>query len=109
MAGGGGTVAAYLKANAQETIAVHSRVQRFALADSLGAVETLVGQPWTMSHGSLPGPDRLARGISPSLIWLSIGIEYVDDLTDDLEQALAVLRWNGQLWRMRSQQRCIRI
>jgi len=91
MAGGGGMVSAYLKANEQQTVAVLSRVRLFALAESLGAVESLVGQPWTMSHGSLPEADRLARGIRPNLIRLSIGIEDVEDLTDDLEQALAVL------------------
>jgi cystathionine gamma-lyase len=91
MAGGGGMVSAYLKANEQETVAVLSRVRLFALAESLGAVESLVGQPWTMSHGSLPEADRLARGIRPNLIRLSIGIEDVEDLTDDIEQALAIL------------------
>jgi cystathionine gamma-lyase len=91
MTGGGGMVSAYLKANEQQTVAVLSRVRLFALAESLGAVESLVGQPWTMSHGSLPEADRLARGIRPNLIRLSIGIEDVEDLTDDLEQALAVL------------------
>jgi cystathionine gamma-lyase len=91
MTGGGGMVSAYLKANEQETVTVLSRVRLFALAESLGAVESLVGQPWTMSHGSLPEADRLARGIRPNLIRLSIGIEDVEDLTDDIEQALAVL------------------
>jgi cystathionine gamma-lyase len=91
MTGGGGMVSAYIKATEQQTVAVLSRVRLFALAESLGAVESLVGQPWSMSHGSLPEADRLARGIRPNLIRLSIGIEDVEDLTDDLEQALAVL------------------
>ncbi|MCG6203443.1 PLP-dependent aspartate aminotransferase family protein [Rhodopseudomonas sp. HC1] len=91
MDGGGGMVAAYLKADDQQTVAVLSRFKLFALAESLGAVESLVGQPWSMSHASLPEPDRLARDIHPNLIRLSIGIEDADDLIDDLEQALAVL------------------
>ncbi|WBU32144.1 PLP-dependent aspartate aminotransferase family protein [Rhodopseudomonas palustris] len=91
MDGGGGMVAAYLKADEQQVVDVLSRFRLFALAESLGAVESLVGQPWTMSHGSLPEADRLAREITPNLIRLSIGIEDVEDLTDDLEQALSIL------------------
>ncbi|WP_420133386.1 trans-sulfuration enzyme family protein [Rhodopseudomonas sp.] len=91
MQGGGGMVAAYLKGDDQQVTAVLSRFRLFALAESLGAVESLVGQPWSMSHGSLPEADRLARDIRPNLIRLSIGIEDVEDLTDDLEQALAIL------------------
>jgi len=91
MANGGGMVAAYLAADEQQTIEVLKRFRLFALAESLGAVESLVGQPWIMSHGSLPEPDRLARGIRPNLIRLSIGIEDIEDLTEDLEQALEIL------------------
>ncbi len=91
MHGGGGMVAAYVKADDQQVINVLSRFRLFALAESLGAVESLVGQPWSMSHGSLPEGDRRARDIRPNLIRLSIGIEDVEDLTDDLEQALGIL------------------
>lgn len=91
MQGGGGMVAAYLKADDQQTAAVLSRFRLFTLAESLGAVESLVGQPWTMSHGSLPEQDRRQRGILPNLIRLSVGIEDVEDLTDDLQQALSIL------------------
>ncbi|MCD0419880.1 PLP-dependent aspartate aminotransferase family protein [Rubrivivax sp. JA1024] len=91
MDGGGGMVAAYLDADDQRTVAVLSRFRLFALAESLGAVESLVGQPWSMSHASLPEADRLARGIRPNLIRLSVGIEDAEDLIDDLEQALSVL------------------
>jgi cystathionine gamma-lyase len=91
MVGGGGMVAAYLNGRDEDIVAVLSRFRLFALAESLGAVESLVGQPWSMSHASLPEADRLARDIRPNLIRLSIGIEDVEDLTDDLEQALSVL------------------
>jgi cystathionine gamma-lyase len=91
MANGGGMIAAYLRASDQRAVEVLSRFQLFALAESLGAVESLVGQPWSMSHGSLPEQDRLVRGIRPNLIRVSIGIEDVEDLTDDLEQAMAIL------------------
>jgi cystathionine gamma-lyase len=82
MTNGGGMVAAYLKADDQQTIDVLSHCRLFALAESLGAIE---------SHGSLPERDRRARGIRPNLIRLSVGIEDAEDLFDDLEQALAIL------------------
>lgn len=91
MATGGGMIAAYLKADGAKTAEALSRFRLFALAESLGAVESLVGQPWTMSHGSVPEDARRARGITPNLIRISVGLEDVEDLTDDLEQALAIL------------------
>lgn len=61
----------------------------FQLAVSLGAVESLIEQPAAMSHASYDRADRLAHGISDSLIRLSIGLEAYEDLRDDLAQALA--------------------
>ncbi len=60
----------------------------FSLAESLGGVESLIGHPATMTHGSIPREQRLKVGLTDSLMRLSIGIEDVDDLIDDLEQAL---------------------
>ncbi|MCL4124910.1 UNVERIFIED_CONTAM: hypothetical protein GTU68_050710 [Idotea baltica] len=60
----------------------------FTLAESLGGVESLVNHPVTMSHASIPEEERLKIGITDSLIRLSIGIEDVEDLLTDLEQAL---------------------
>ncbi len=59
----------------------------FALAESLGGVESLIGHPATMTHGSIPKKERMKVGLTDSLIRLSIGIENVDDLIEDLEQA----------------------
>ena len=59
-----------------------------ALAESLGGVESLINHPATMTHASIPREERIKNGLSDSLIRLSIGIEYVDDLIADLEQAL---------------------
>ncbi len=64
------------------------RVQIFALAESLGGVESLIEHPATMTHGSIPEAQRAAIGISPSLIRISAGIEDAGDLIADLEQAL---------------------
>ncbi|HEV3137355.1 MAG TPA: PLP-dependent aspartate aminotransferase family protein [Pirellulales bacterium] len=62
----------------------------FHLAVSLGAVESLVEQPASMSHASYRRDDRLAHGISDSLIRISVGLEAFEDLRDDLDQALAL-------------------
>ena len=61
----------------------------FALAESLGGVESLIGHPATMTHGSIPREERLKVGLTDSLIRLSVGIEDIDDLIQDLDDALA--------------------
>jgi cystathionine gamma-synthase len=61
----------------------------FALAESLGGVESLIEHPATMSHASMASEHRLAAGITDSVIRLSVGIEDPDDLVADLRQALA--------------------
>jgi len=60
----------------------------FSLAESLGGVESLVGHPASMTHASIPREQRLAVGLTDSLIRLSVGIEDVEDLIADLEQAI---------------------
>lgn len=67
---------------------VLKKTKLFSLAESLGGVESLIGHPATMTHASIPQADRIARGLSDSLIRLSVGIEDVDDLIDDLKQAI---------------------
>lgn len=61
----------------------------FALAESLGGVESLIGHPATMTHGSIPREERLKIGLTDSLIRISVGIEDVTDLIEDLDRALA--------------------
>jgi len=63
----------------------------FALAESLGGVESLIGHPATMTHASIPKKERMKVGLTDSLIRLSIGIEDVEDLINDLEQAFEVI------------------
>jgi len=65
------------------------RTKIFALAESLGGVESLVGHPASMTHASVPREMREAMGLTDSLVRLSIGIEDVEDLIADLDQALA--------------------
>jgi cystathionine beta-lyase/cystathionine gamma-synthase len=66
-------------------------VRLLALAESLGGVETLISHPATMTHASVPPDRRAALGITDGLVRISAGIEDVDDLKEDLEQALALL------------------
>ena len=61
----------------------------FQLAVSLGAVESLIEQPASMSHASYDAADRRAHGITDGLVRLSVGLEAFEDLRDDLEQALS--------------------
>ena len=89
MQNGGGMVSVFLKGNERQTIATLERFEVFALAESLGGVESLVGHPATMSHASVAVEHRAALGITPNLLRLSVGIEDVADLIADLEQALA--------------------
>jgi cystathionine gamma-lyase len=64
------------------------RVELFSLAESLGGVESLINHPASMTHASIPREDRIKNGLVDSLIRLSIGIEDVEDLIADLDQAL---------------------
>ncbi len=64
------------------------RLQLFSLAESLGGVESLIEQPWSMSHASMNEESRRAAGISPGIIRMSIGIEDPDDLIADLKHGL---------------------
>jgi cystathionine beta-lyase/cystathionine gamma-synthase len=68
---------------------VVERTRIFALGESLGGVESLIGHPATMTHASVPVAMRQAMGLTDSLVRLSVGIEDPDDLLGDLEQALA--------------------
>jgi len=66
-----------------------SSTKIFTLAESLGGVESLIEQPWTMTHLSMPEDVRRSVGITEDLIRVSVGIEHIDDLIADLEQAFA--------------------
>jgi cystathionine beta-lyase/cystathionine gamma-synthase len=64
-------------------------LQLCRLAESLGAVETMITHPATMTHVEVPRADRLARGLTDGLVRLSVGIEDPEDILADLDQALA--------------------
>ncbi len=70
---------------------VLSNTYYFHLAESLGGVESLIGHPASMTHASIPRPERIKVGLTDSLIRLSVGVEDVDDLIEDLDQALNLI------------------
>jgi cystathionine gamma-lyase len=86
----GGIVTVILRSDLDGTKRFLERCRLFTLAESLGGVESLIEHPGIMTHASLPPGQRARLGISDSLVRLSCGIEDVDDLIADLEQALAV-------------------
>ena len=89
MSGGSGIVIADFGLSLDETVALLGHLEFFKCAESLGGIESLSCHPASMTHASVPGDLRLGMGISDSLVRFSVGIERVDDLIDDLRQALA--------------------
>ena len=88
MALAGGMISIVVRGDDQRAAQVTKKLRLFTLAESLGGVESLVSQPFSMTHASIPLEQRLANGITPQLIRLSVGIEDAEDLLADLEQAL---------------------
>ncbi|RMH42527.1 MAG: PLP-dependent transferase [Gammaproteobacteria bacterium] len=86
--GYGGIVSIYLKGDVSAARTFMQRLQWFALAESLGGVESLANHPALMTHASIPVSVREKLGITDNLVRLSIGIEATSDLQDDLAQAL---------------------
>ncbi|BFO09296.1 Cystathionine beta-lyase [Serratia rubidaea] len=85
----GGMISLRLRGDDDYARRVIGRLALFTLAESLGGVESLIGQPASMTHASIPLEQRLKTGITPQLLRLSVGIEDADDLIADLQQALA--------------------
>ena len=86
----GGMISFTTKEDSYEgAVKVVEKLKIFTLAESLGGVESLAGHPASMTHASIPKEDRQKIGIKDSLIRLSVGIEDIDDLIADLDQALA--------------------
>ncbi|MFL5809347.1 MAG: trans-sulfuration enzyme family protein, partial [Flavisolibacter sp.] len=89
MRGFGGMMSFELKSDkVEEAKRVLSSTSLFALAESLGGVESLINHPASMTHASIPREERIKNGLSDSLIRLSVGIEDADDLIEDLQQAI---------------------
>jgi cystathionine gamma-lyase len=85
----GGMVSAELRGGEARNIRFASKTKVFALAESLGGVESLVGHPLTMTHAAIPAAQRQKAGLPEALIRFSVGLEDIADLIDDVEQAMA--------------------
>ena len=88
MSGYGGMMSVVLRGDLETTRTMLEHVRLFALAESLGGVESLIEHPAIMTHASIPAANRAALGISDTLIRLSVGVEDVHDLMEDLDTAL---------------------
>jgi len=85
----GGMISIVLKdKNVENTFKTAASFQVFSLAESLGGVESLINHPATMTHASIPKPEREKAGVVDNLLRLSVGVEDIDDLIEDLKQAL---------------------
>ena len=89
MQGFGGMISFVTKGNNYEdALKIVSSLKVFTLAESLGGVESLAGHPASMTHASIPKEEREKSGVVDALIRLSVGIEDVNDLIADLNQAI---------------------
>ena len=88
MNGFGGIISMNIKGGLEKSKSFLERTKIFALAESLGGVESLIEHPALMTHASLPKDRREMIGISDGLVRLSVGLESLDDLVEDIEQAL---------------------
>ena len=86
----GGMISITLKgADLKETFRIASSFHVFSLAESLGGAESLINHPVTMTHASIPKEEREKAGVVDNLLRLSVGVEDIDDLIEDLKQALS--------------------
>ncbi len=90
MRGFGGMISIVLKdASLDDTFRIASSFEVFTLAESLGGVESLINHPATMTHASIPKEEREAAGVVDNLLRLSVGVEDIEDLIEDLKRVLA--------------------
>ena len=85
---GGGIISIDVRGGLEHSRRMLERCELFSLAESLGGVESLINHPAIMTHASVPPEIRDRLGISDTLVRLSVGVEDVDDLIADLDQAL---------------------
>jgi len=88
MRGFGGIVTVELAGGEGAALEFCKSTRFFSLGESLGGVESLIGYPWSMSHGAFPPEEKRRKGITEGTVRLSVGIEHVDDLCADVAQAL---------------------
>jgi len=88
MRGFGGMLAVELRGGAAAARKLCESTRLFALGESLGGVESLIGYPWTMSHAAFPAEEKRRKGLSETVVRISVGIEHADDMRADPAQAL---------------------
>ena len=88
MSGFGGMISVVLSGGYEAAVSMLKAVRVFSCAESLGGVESLIEHPVSMTHGAVPAAQRAAIGLHDGLVRLSVGIEHIDDLREDLVQAL---------------------
>jgi cystathionine gamma-lyase len=98
MTGFGGMLSCVLAGAPQRALEFAGSLRYFSLAESLGGVESLICHPARMTHGSIPPADRERRGITDGLLRLSVGIEDVDDLLEDLRRGLDAAPITADSW-----------
>ena len=91
MSGAGGVIAFELKGDLSQGEAFINRMKLFSIAVSLGDAESLIQHPASMTHSPYTQEERLEAGISDTLIRISVGLENVQDLIDDLTQSLELI------------------
>tara|TARA_B110000305_G_scaffold215828_1_gene253719 strand:- start:2287 stop:2685 length:399 start_codon:yes stop_codon:yes gene_type:complete len=87
----GGIISLEVKGGEEGARKFAAQLKLFATAESLGGIESLINHPWTMTHAAIPEQQRYDAGMTPGLIRLSVGIEDVEDLWQDLVHALNFL------------------
>ena len=88
----GGMISVELQGGPERNLRFTSKTRVFALAESLGGVESLIGYPLLMTHSAIPLEQRRKAGLPEALVRLSVGIEDIEDLIEDLEQAIHASR-----------------
>lgn len=88
MSGYGALISFYVDGGVDEAVAICGKTKVFTLAESLGGVESLIEHPGKMTHASIPPEVREPRGLGDDLVRLSVGIEHIDDLLEDLDEAM---------------------
>ena len=93
MSGYGGMLSFYMKGGTNRVKSFLSNLKYFSLAESLGGVESLIEQPFSMTHASIPMDERIRLGIRENLLRVSVGLEEVTDLVDDFENAFSKMEY----------------
>lgn len=88
----GGMISVELRGGEERNVRFASKTKLFSLAESLGGVESLIGHPLTMTHAAIPPKQRDKAGLPASLVRLSVGLEDIEDLLEDIDQAIEASR-----------------